>query len=154
MTVHGCAVSSSLTGCQVTSRPRNRLSSYSKSTDNFRTALVQSISPGGGGGWGNRLGREADCIRPFGFGVKNGCSCALIPPPPYSFVLCTETIVVVLSFFTKYTELFGDRGGTVVKVLCYKSEGRWFDLSWCHWNFSSFGSFYGPEVDSASNRNE
>jgi len=31
--------------------------------------------------------------------------------------------------------LSGDRGGTVVKVLCYKSEGRWFDPSWCHWNF-------------------
>jgi len=30
----------------------------------------------------------------------------------------------------------GDRGGTVVKVLCYKSEGRWFDRSWCQWNFS------------------
>jgi len=29
-----------------------------------------------------------------------------------------------------------NRGGTVVKVLCYKSEGRWFDPSWCHWNFS------------------
>jgi len=29
----------------------------------------------------------------------------------------------------------GDRGSTVVKALCYKSEGRWFDLSWCHWNF-------------------
>ena len=29
----------------------------------------------------------------------------------------------------------GDRSGTVVKVLCYKSEGRWFDPSWCHWNF-------------------
>jgi hypothetical protein len=28
------------------------------------------------------------------------------------------------------------RGGTVVKELCYKSEGRWFDPSWCHWNFS------------------
>ena len=28
------------------------------------------------------------------------------------------------------------RGGTVVKVLCYKSEGRWFDSRWCHWNFS------------------
>jgi hypothetical protein len=27
-------------------------------------------------------------------------------------------------------------GGTVVKVLCYKSEGRWFDFRWCHWNFS------------------
>ena len=30
----------------------------------------------------------------------------------------------------------GGRGGTVVKVLCYVSEGRWFDPSWCHWNFS------------------
>ena len=25
---------------------------------------------------------------------------------------------------------------TVVKALCYKSEGRWFDPSWCHCNFS------------------
>jgi len=32
--------------------------------------------------------------------------------------------------------MFGYRGSTVVKVLCYKSEGRWFDPSWCHWNFS------------------
>ena len=30
----------------------------------------------------------------------------------------------------------GDRGGTVVKVLRYKSEGRWFDSRWYHWNFS------------------
>ena len=29
-----------------------------------------------------------------------------------------------------------DRGSTVVKVLRYKSEGRWFDSRWCHWNFS------------------
>ena len=29
-----------------------------------------------------------------------------------------------------------DRGGTVVKVLCCKSEGHWFDPSWCHWHFS------------------
>ena len=21
-------------------------------------------------------------------------------------------------------------------LLCYKSEGRWFDSRWCHWNFS------------------
>ena len=51
----------------------------------------------------------------------------------------------------------GDRGSTVVKVLCYKSEGRWFDPSWCQWNFSltlSFRSHYGPGVDSASNINE
>ena len=30
----------------------------------------------------------------------------------------------------------GNRGSTVGKVLCYKSEGRWFDSRWCHWNFS------------------
>ena len=29
----------------------------------------------------------------------------------------------------------GDRGSTVVKVLCYKSKGRWFDPSWCQWIF-------------------
>jgi len=29
----------------------------------------------------------------------------------------------------------GDRGSSVVKVLCYKSEGRWFDSRWFHWNF-------------------
>jgi len=49
-----------------------------------------------------------------------------------------------------------DRGSTVVKVLRYKSEGRWLDFRWFHWNFSltSFRSHYGPGVDSASNRNE
>ena len=29
----------------------------------------------------------------------------------------------------------GNRGSTAVKVLCYKSEGRWFDPSWCQWIF-------------------
>jgi len=29
----------------------------------------------------------------------------------------------------------GDRVSTVVKVLCYKSEGCWFDPSWCQWIF-------------------
>ena len=29
----------------------------------------------------------------------------------------------------------GDRGSPVAKVLCYKSEGRWFDPSWCQWIF-------------------
>jgi len=50
-----------------------------------------------------------------------------------------------------------DRGGIVVKVLCYKSEGRWFDSRWCQLNLSltqSFRSHYGPGVYSASNRNE
>jgi hypothetical protein len=42
----------------------------------------------------------------------------------------------------------GDRGGTVVKVLCYKSEGRCFDSRWCHWNFlltQCFWLHYGPQ---------
>ena len=29
----------------------------------------------------------------------------------------------------------GDRGSTVVKVLCYKSESRWLGPSWCQWIF-------------------
>ena len=29
----------------------------------------------------------------------------------------------------------GDHGSTVVKVLCYKSEGRWFYPCWCQWIF-------------------
>ena len=33
-------------------------------------------------------------------------------------------------------EIKGDRDGTVVTLLRYKSEGRWFDSRWCHWNFS------------------
>jgi hypothetical protein len=33
-------------------------------------------------------------------------------------------------------QIGGYDGGTVVKVLRYKSEGRWFDSRWCHWNFS------------------
>jgi len=35
-----------------------------------------------------------------------------------------------------YIYIYGDRVSTVVKVPCYKLEGRWFDPSWCHWNFS------------------
>ena len=38
-------------------------------------------------------------------------------------------------FLWNIEKSFGDRDSTVVKVLCYKSEGRWFDPSWCHWNF-------------------
>jgi len=34
-----------------------------------------------------------------------------------------------------YDVIIGDRGSVVVKELCYKSEGGWFDPRWCHWNF-------------------
>jgi len=45
----------------------------------------------------------------------------------------------------------------VVKVLCYKSEGRWFDpdgVSGFFIDIKSFRTLYGLGVDSASNRNE
>ena len=56
-----------------------------------------------------------------------------------------------------YIYSLGDRGSTVVKVLCYKSEGRWLDPSWYQWIFldiKSLRSHYGPGVGSACNRNE
>jgi hypothetical protein len=39
------------------------------------------------------------------------------------------------SKFNLTTVQSGDRGSVVDKVMCYKSEGRWFDPSWCHWIF-------------------
>jgi len=42
----------------------------------------------------------------------------------------------------------------MVEVLCYKSEGRWFDPIEIFTYMKSFRSHYGPGVDSASNRNE
>ena len=38
-------------------------------------------------------------------------------------------------FLSPIGHFSGDRGSTVVNVLCYKSEGHWFDPSWCHWSF-------------------
>ena len=42
-------------------------------------------------------------------------------------------------FLSIKTECYNENGdgcSTVVKMLCYKSEGRCFDSRWCHWNFS------------------
>jgi hypothetical protein len=36
------------------------------------------------------------------------------------------------AIYSWYKEVLGDRGSTLVKVLRYKSEGRWFDPRWCH----------------------
>jgi hypothetical protein len=33
----------------------------------------------------------------------------------------------------QYWSLKEDSSSTVVKVLCFNSEGRWYDPSWCHW---------------------
>jgi hypothetical protein len=55
--------------------------------------------------------------------VTIGCSEGFTP-----LVICfllMETVLIV-SLFKKCKSAFVG-GGTVVKVLCYKSEGRWFD---------------------------
>ena len=60
----------------------------------------------------------------------------------YCVLYISDTFLSKLSFRRNPLKLqglqtcSGDRGSTVVKVLCYKSEGRWFDPRWCHWNFS------------------
>ena len=43
--------------------------------------------------------------------------------------------VIDNTYTNLHSTALADRSGTVVKVLCYKSEGHWFDPSWCHWNF-------------------
>ena len=61
------------------------------------------------------------------------------------------------SFLSPLSPTWGHEVAQLVKVLRYKPEGRGFDSRWCHWNFSltySFRPYYGPGVDSASNRNE
>jgi hypothetical protein len=40
--------------------------------------------------------------------------------------LCASNIYIIIFCYD---------GNTVVKVLCYNSEGRWFDPSWCYWIF-------------------
>jgi len=49
---------------------------------------------------------------------------------------------------------WGHAVAQLVEALRYKSECRGLASRWCHWNFSFTYSYYGPGVDSASNRNE
>jgi len=51
-------------------------------------------------------------------------------------VTILESMISQVGGFVAVEMHIGDCGGTVVKVLCYKTEGRWFDTSWCHWKFS------------------
>ena len=55
--------------------------------------------------------------------------------------VCTRICMYVCMHVCLYVYMYvyqqhsGDRGSSVVKVLCYNSEGRWFDPSWCQWIF-------------------
>ena len=62
-------------------------------------------------------------------GVGIGDSCREIFKILNILLLISQYIFCLLLF------VVGDRGSTVVKVLCYKLEGGWFDPSWYRWIF-------------------
>ena len=90
-------------------------------------------------GWGGKGGRcvelttlpppFADCLEIVGVWSPKG----LFKPAKWLVYTALNGRIIEMSFLY---DRKGDRSSTVVKVLCYKSEGRWFDPSWCHWNFS------------------
>ena len=96
-------------------------------------------------------------------GVKSGRGMTLIPHPflvpwsyfyspcgPYGLYRVSVPVQGCTLPFLPYTVV------QVVETLCCKPEGCGFDSRWCR-NFSSTQSFrphFGPEADSASNRNE
>jgi hypothetical protein len=43
--------------------------------------------------------------------------------------MCAVIIIIIIIISSSSS---GDSGSTVVKVLRYKLEGRWFDPRWCH----------------------
>ena len=59
----------------------------------------------------------------------------------YQKIWYIKFYVLILTGFRVQPYSGEDRGSTVVKVLCYKSEGRWFGSRWCQWNFSLTSSF-------------
>ena len=70
-------------------------------------------------------------------GIEQGVwDAALVTAPSRTICIHGPFFHHHLYKFSTCTIQVKDRGGTVVKVLRYKSEGRWFDSRWCHWNFS------------------
>ena len=49
--------------------------------------------------------------------------------------ICEVDNSVMYVINVNYYIMVGNRGSTVVKLLCYKSEGLFFDPRWCQWIF-------------------
>jgi hypothetical protein len=72
------------------------------------------------------------------------------------FVISNYVDFTTVLVYLGYVNIVGHAVAQLVETLRCKSEGRGFDSRGCHWNFSlalPFRPQYGPEVDSASNRN-
>jgi len=50
-------------------------------------------------------------------------------------VIMKMVMMIMITIIIIIINWNGDRGSTVVKALCYKSEDSWFDTSWCQWIF-------------------
>jgi len=100
-----------------------------------------------------RLAVAVDILRvsrrlaPLAFAAASGYVKALIFKVPQfggrfaSFGTTEPPSSAVTLWHSCRGERGGDRGTTVVKALCYKSEGRWFNTSWCQWTFFDIKSF-------------
>jgi len=84
----------------------------------------------------------ASCLQTFALNLTDkGQHFAAGKVRPGMWVYGLQTVVNCIKGQLKHefriptSKTLGDRGGTVAKVLCYISEGRWFDPSWSQWNF-------------------
>ena len=72
-------------------------------------------------------------------GVTLPKSIASHTPRPWTYMLSSVTnpgfVSVCLCSWIFSCTNSPNSGSTAVKALCYKSEGRWFDPSWCQWIF-------------------
>jgi hypothetical protein len=63
--------------------------------------------------------------------------CDLLLPVNINFDLLTNKLEArPLELSNLNLRNFGLYTRFTFKVLCYKSEGRWFDFRWCQWNLS------------------
>jgi hypothetical protein len=51
-------------------------------------------------------------------------------------IVRSRTQAMEFSFLILYYIILGEHGSVVVKALCYKPEGRGFDIRWGEWIFS------------------
>jgi hypothetical protein len=73
-------------------------------------------------------------FRLFYSDIPGSCSKVTVRITYLQSIRCTKFCFLKFVTYTRCDQYItlGDRGSTVVKVLRYKSEGRWFDSRLCH----------------------